>query len=148
MANIYKQADQRRRVAPGSKRGEAPAAKEETVVVPTPVEETEVKVAEEVKENREEVVEVKEAPAAEPAKETVEAPVEKEKPAPAPKKPKKEAEKVAVGFDFPIKVKGKKKNYSLYLSEANMEELQKRSKQYGMSVSEYLDEILKKVFEA
>lgn len=141
MANIYKQADQRRRVTPGSKKTDPTVVKEEpTVTTEGVVEKKAEEAVELVVESREEVVEVKDEP-------IVEKTVEKEKPAAPAKKPKKELEKTAVAFDFPVRSKSKKKNYSLYLSEDNMAELQKRSKQYGMSISEYLDEILKKVFE-
>ena len=137
MANLYKDADKRKKVAPGGAGKTQGAQKEEPAVV-TPAEpET-----------------PQEAPvAAEPVAETKEVPKEPE--APKETSAQEEAPSDDRGSSIEDVLKtvvnpraNKKKGYSLYLSESVMKEATKRAKAAGYAnPAPYIDEILKIVFK-
>lgn len=77
------------------------------------------------------------------APETVETPAETE--APSDSKPT-EIKDILENVKAAKKRKPKRKTFSLYLSVNVMNEIEKQSKKADMSASEYLDEILKDIF--
>ena len=124
MANPFKDAEKKKKKAPGSNQ-EAPVVKEEIVEVETP------------------------AAAEKPVEEVTEpVVVVEEKKAPAKKAEKKEAEPAKKTLDIFAGLDAEKstgKTYTFYLSDENVKKLKAMAAKKGISASKLLDHILSEV---